>query len=278
MNANRFGFFGRTFLVISACVLIAAQTGRTAVPVPGGATIEKVDFERHIMGLFSKMGCNSGSCHGSFQGKNGFRLSLFGYDPERDINALTRDNLGRRIDPVRPEQSLLMLKATGAVLHDGGARFGKDSWQYQAFREWIEAGAVRNRGSGEISQLTIAPAEYAFRKPGETGQLTVTAKFADGSEENVTPFCDFRIQDDSVAEVNAMGQVTSRQAGDTAIAVLYRGKVHAVRVLVPVVARAGFEYPQVPENNDIDRHVFAKLRRLNMVPSDLAAERLLKMF
>jgi Protein of unknown function (DUF1549)/Protein of unknown function (DUF1553) len=263
--------FSRSLLPL-ALVVASSQASMAAVDVPGAGVIEKIDFERHIMGLFSKMGCNSGSCHGSFQGKNGFRLSLFGYDPERDIHALTRDNLGRRLDPVNPEQSLLLLKATGAVLHEGGARFAKDSWQYRTFREWIENGAQRQPGSGDIRQLTIAPAEYAFRKPGETGQLTVTARFADGTEENITPFCDFRIQDDAVAEVSSTGQVTSRRAGDTAIAVLYRGKVNAVRVLVPFESPPGFQFPKLAENNFIDQLVFAKLKRLNMVPSELGSD------
>src|SRR5262249_29960221 len=142
---------------------------------------------------------------------------------------------------------------TGAVLHEGGARFARDSWPYRTFREWIENGAKRQAGNGEITQLTITPPEYAFRKPGESGQLIVTAKFADGTEENITPFCDFRIQDDAVADVSPTGKITSRRAGDTAIAVLYRGKVNAVRVLVPLDAPAGFAYPKVAENNYVDK-------------------------
>lgn len=272
MNTTHFAWLCRSAVVAAAFLFAFRETARAGVDVPGAGTIQNVDFERHMMGLFSKLGCNAGSCHGSFQGKNGFRLSLFGYDPERDFNALTRDNLGRRIDPVNPENSLLLLKATGAALHEGGARFSKTSWQYQVFLEWIRAGARRRPGSGDIERMTITPSEYSFRKPGETGQLQVTAKFADGSEENVTPFCDFRVQDDAVAEVSPMGQVASLRAGDTSITVLYRGKVHAVRVLVPLEASAGFQYPKVPENNYVDRHVFAKLRRLNMVPSDLSSD------
>src|SRR3954463_13820952 len=101
---------------------------------------EPVDFERHVMGLFGRAGCNSGSCHGSFQGQGGFRLSLFGYDPEKDYYAVSRGALGRRIDTTDPDRSLLLLKATGQVQHGGGARFGKDSWQYQLFRQWIALG------------------------------------------------------------------------------------------------------------------------------------------
>jgi Protein of unknown function (DUF1549) len=272
MKTTHFAWRRRSVLVAVVCAVSLCGTAHAGVDVPGAGTIQKIDFERHLMGLFSKLGCNSGSCHGSFQGKNGFRLSLFGYDPERDFNALTRDNLGRRIDPVNPENSLLLLKATGAVAHEGGARFAKDSWQHQIFLEWLRAGAKWSPGSGEITRLTITPAEYSFHKPGEIGQLQVFAKFADGTEENVTPFCDFRVQDDAIAEVSPMGRVTALRAGDTSVTVLYRGKVHAVRVLAPLEAPAGFQYPKVSENNYVDQHVFAKLRRLNMTPSDLSSD------
>ena len=100
------------------------------------------------MGLFGKAGCNNGSCHGSFQGKGGFRLSLFGYDPAKDFNTLTRDVMGRRIDPVEPDKSLLLLKATGQVPHEGGVRVAPDSWQFAVLRAWVvgrHAVAARQR-------------------------------------------------------------------------------------------------------------------------------------
>src|SRR5437899_9027118 len=127
----------------SAILLLAGLVGpaRTAraepVAVPNAAAVEPVDFERHVAPLFGKMGCNAGSCHGSFQGKGGLYLSLFGYSAEKDYLSFTRDGLGRRIDPVAPDQSLLLLKATGQVSHGGGKRFDLDSWQYRIFREWI---------------------------------------------------------------------------------------------------------------------------------------------
>src|SRR5207249_543013 len=103
--------------------LFTASAASAAIPLPDRSSLEQVDFERHIMGLLGRMGCNSGSCHGSFQGKGGFRLSLFGYEPEKDHAALGRDVLGRRINPVDPDRSLLLLKATGQVAHGGGQRF-----------------------------------------------------------------------------------------------------------------------------------------------------------
>src|SRR3954452_17383458 len=124
-----------------------------AVNLPGDKKLEKVDFERHIMGLLGRAGCNSGSCHGSFQGKGGFRLSLFGYEPEKDFIAVTRDSLARRVNPGNPDGSLLLLKATGQVEHGGGMRFGKESWQYQIIREWIASGASWTPGSGDVKAV-----------------------------------------------------------------------------------------------------------------------------
>jgi hypothetical protein len=252
--------------------LALAAPAPAAVLLPNQGTVQQVDFERHVMGLFGRMGCNSGSCHGSFQGKGGFRLSLFGYDPEKDYASLTRDVLGRRVDPVDPDRSLLLLKATGQVSHGGGRRFGRDSWQYRLFRQWIADGARRTRGSGAVEAVTVTPAEYAFRGPGETGRLQVRARFADGTEEDITPFCEFRTNDDAIADVSPLGEVAARRPGDTAVVVSYRGQVLPVRVLVPREAPPGFRYPDVPTANFIDREVFAKLRRLNLVPSDLSGD------
>ena len=251
---------------------VAAAPARADVQIAGGGVVQKVDFERHIMGLFGRMGCNSGSCHGSFQGKGGLRLSLFGYDPEKDYLALTRDLEGRRLNLADPDSSLLLLKATGQVEHGGQKRFGKDTWAYRLFREWIAAGAPWHKGSGDIASVAVNPPEYAFAKPGLTGQLQVEATFSDGSKENITPLCDFRTNDDTVVEVNPLGQIKALQPGDTAVIVSYRGTVTPVRVLAPMEAAADFHYPNVPEVNDLDREVFAKLRRLNMVPSDLSGD------
>jgi hypothetical protein len=269
MSLARFTAVG--FLTLSVA-LVAPATASAAVTLPGDNTVEKVDFERHIMGLFGRMGCNSGSCHGSFQGKGGLRLSLFGYDPQIDYAAITREALGRRVNPVDPDRSLLLLKATGQELHGGGKRFDVDSWQYRLLREWIATGLAWQKGSGTVASITISPTEQAFTKAGETAALTVKARFADGTEANITPLCEFRTNNDAVAEVSPLGEVKGLQAGDTAIVVIYRGSVLPVRVLVPREAPAGFRYPDVPTVNYIDDKVGAKLRRLNIVPSELAGD------
>ncbi len=261
-----------TRLALAVLLFCIAVPVHAAVPLPDGRQLENVDFERHVMGLFGRTGCNGGSCHGSFQGKGGFRLSLFGFEPDKDFDAVTRGSLGRRINVGDPDGSLLLLKATGQVAHEGGRRFGKDSWQYQVFRAWIAGGAKWDRGGGEVKQIVLTPPELAFPKAGAAQQLRVQARFADGSATDITPFCDFRTNDDAVAEVTSLGHVKSLRPGSTAIIVSYRGNVLPVRVMVPMELPAGFQYPKVAQNNYVDREVFAKLRQLNMVPSDLSTD------
>lgn len=259
----------RLVYALAACAVLPAAA-RADVQLPTGGTLKQVDFERHVMGLLSKAGCNAGSCHGSFQGKNGFRLSLFGYEPSMDHAALTRDNLGRRVNLVKPDESLMLLKGAGIVAHDGSVRFGKDGWVYNVLREWVRTGAKWTPGSGAIAKLSITPGDFAVLANDKPLQLKITANFADGTTEDITPFCDFRISDDAIASVSPLGLLTPRQPGDAGLTVLYRGSVQAIRVLVPAPGTG--RYPTVPEVNFIDREVFAKLKLLNMVPSDLASD------
>src|SRR5439155_4388000 len=188
----------RTAVLAFVVGLLHAPAASASVPLPGNKVVDKVDFERHVMGLFGRMGCNGGSCHGSFQGKGGFRLSLFGYEPEKDYFAVTREGLARRVTASDPDNSLLLLKATGQVEHGGAVRFAKDTWQYRVFREWILDGARWSKGSGDVKKITITPPEYAFKKPDESVALKVTATFGDGSDADITAFCDYRTNDDAV--------------------------------------------------------------------------------
>lgn len=258
--------------IVPALLLLGACRADAAVTLPGGKTLDNVDFERHIMGILGRTGCNGGGCHGSFQGKGGFRLSLFGYEPEKDYIAITRDSLARRVNPVDPDSSLLLLKATGQVSHGGGMRFGKGGWEYQILRDWITRGAPASNGSGAVKGVAVTPAEVAFGKAGESRQLLVKARFTDGSESDITTFCEFRTNDDAVAEVSNLGQVASLRPGSTAIVVSYRGNVIAVPILIPMQLPAGFTYVKPAEVNYVDREVFARLKKLNMVPSDLSGD------
>jgi hypothetical protein len=260
MPASRITRLGRHLAVLTVLSVLFVLS-------PSATAAHPVDFERHLMGLFGRMGCNAASCHGSFQGKGGFRLSLFGYDPQMDYLALTRDVLGRRINPVDPDQSLILLKATGQIDHGGGRRFDRDSWQYHMIRDWIVQGATWHPGSGTITGLAISPPECAFPRSGQKMSLRVKARFTDGTDEDVTSLCEFRVNDDGVASVTPEGEVKGVRAGDTVVVVSYRGQVKPVRVLVSREVPPGFQYPNLPETNYIDREVVAKLRRLNIVPS-----------
>jgi hypothetical protein len=270
-------------LLAAGVLAFVASPARAEILLPGGAAIQKVDFERHVMGVLGRFGCNSGSCHGSFQGKGGMRLSLFGYDPEKDYLAFTRDVEARRINLSNPDASLLLLKATGQVEHGGQVRFSKNSWAYQILRQWIAEGAEWRKGSGDIASIAVNPPEYAFAplptlppRVGEggvgVGQLQVEATFSDGTKENITPLCDFRTNDDATVQVTPLGAIKAMQPGDTAVIVSYRGNVLPVRVLAPLEAPPDFHYPALPEINYVDHEVFAKLRRLNIVPSELSSD------
>src|SRR5437899_3298532 len=127
----------RAFLIPGILLLGPSVAQAEPVRLPDGKEIRQVDFERHVAGLLGKLGCSAGACHGSFQGKGGFRLSLFGHNPERDYTALTRDMSGRRVNVADPEHSLVLLKASGQISHGGGKRFAAGSWPYQVLRSWI---------------------------------------------------------------------------------------------------------------------------------------------
>jgi hypothetical protein len=264
-----------TFRAFTAAAFLFTMGSASAAPVslPDGSKIEQVDFERHVQGLLGRLGCNSGACHGSFQGKGGLYLSLFGYSPEKDYFSFTRDFMGRRVSVANPDESLILQKATGQTPHGGGKRMDKGSWQYNVIREWIANGATWQPGSGNVKRMEVTPSEHLLAKPGASGRFKVTVEFADGTKEDMTSFSEFRVNDDYVAELTAtVGEVKSIRPGDTAVVISYRGNVHSARALVKVPAPAGFTYPQVPAINFIDREVFAKLKMLNVVPSDLSSD------
>jgi hypothetical protein len=272
------GCHGQNLSAISRFPLVAlvgclwAGPAPGQVTLPGGRRLDQVDFERHVMGVLGRAGCNAASCHGSFQGKGGFRLSLFGHEPGKDHLAVAREAMGRRVNPADPDRSLLLLKPTGQVRHGGGVRFATGSWEYRVLRGWIAGGAARNRGAGQVAVLSLSEDEVAFARAGEERPVKVTARYPDGGREDVTPFCDFRTNDDAVAVVSNLGLVKALRPGSTAVVVTYLGNVRPLRVLVPAASPPGFRYPDVPERNYIDREVFARLRRLNVVPSELCGD------
>jgi hypothetical protein len=254
---------------VGLLVLLGARPswGDKVEPVclPDGSVLPGVDFDRHVASLFGRLGCNAGACHGSFQGRGGLNLSLFGYDPVHDYQALTRDALGRRVDVLDPDRSLLLLKATGQVPHEGGQRFAVGSWEYRVIRAWVAAGARRNPELAAAERIEVRPREVNLGRPGDSARLSVVARFTDGTEADVTAFCDVRAKDDAVAEVTPTGDVRGLRPGDTAIVASYHGLLASARAAVP--SGRAVVIPDVPESDFIDREVFAKLRSLGIAPS-----------
>ena len=187
-------------------------------------------------------------------------MSLFGYSPELDYTALTRDGLGRHVNRADPEHSLLLLKPSMRTRHQGGRRFGEDSWSYQVIRAWIAQGAKQRRGDGAIKRLDIQPREHRFAGPGESMALRVIAEFADGSREDVTPFCLFRAKDDYIAEAAPDGLVRGLHRGDTAIIIAYGGNLATARVPGAGPRRARFRLSERP------RKQFHRPRGLRQTP------------
>jgi hypothetical protein len=248
----------------------SSATGAGPVALPDGSSLRAVEFDRHVAPLFGRLGCNAGSCHGSFQGRGGLSLSLFGHDPARDHRALTREAGGRRVNVLDPDASLLVLKPTGLVPHEGGRRFAVGSWEYRVIRAWVAAGATRDPALPGVERVEVRPDALNLGRPGGSARVGVVARFADGSEADVTPFCDLRVRDEAVAAVGADGEVRGLRAGDTALIASYAGQLASARVAVPTGRVVSV--PEVPPSDFVDREVFARLRDLGVTPSGPAGD------
>lgn len=230
------------------------------------------DFRRHVLPVMGRLGCNGRACHGSFQGRGGFRLSLFGYDFAADHEALTGGD-EPRANVKDPAASLILQKPTLAIDHEGGKRMDDGSWQYNILRRWIEAGAPGVKpDEAEFESLDVEPHEIVSQSAGAGPQLRVVARWSDGSREDVTQLCRFRSNDESIATIDEDGKVTVAGKGDTDVVAFYDNGVVTVPIIAPVTDLVGDRYPQVPAPTMIDELVVAKLRKLGIVPSDLASD------
>lgn len=255
-------------LPLRAAEILPAANQRFANADPTAAP----SFQRHVLPLLGRLGCNGRACHGSFQGQGGFRLSLFGYDFQSDLAAL-RGGEAPRVNVSDPAASLLLRKALQTERHKGGQRFKPDGWEHRLLLRWVQAGAPGVKtGDPEFASLEIEPRELVFAKIGQTAQLKVLARWADGSREDVTPLCRFRSNDEACTTVSEGGLVTATGPGDTDAVAFYDNGVATVAVLLPVSERTGPRYPNVPTPTRIDELVVAKLRKLGIVPADLCTD------
>jgi hypothetical protein len=268
-------------LVLSAAVpTIAADVIRPAderfappdVQVNPQEDQEVPDFRRHVLPLLGRLGCNGRTCHGSFQGQGGFRLSLFGYDFAADHAALVVGD-APRADVTDPAESLMLYKPTHPDEHGGGKRFQVGGWEHRLIRRWIASGARGvEDGDPEFVRLEVTPREVIFSGDGERMPLRVVAHWSDGSAEDVTPLCRYQSNDEAIATVDADGVVTGRGRGDTHVVACYDNGVAVAQVLRPVSDAVGPAYPDVPTPTTIDALVVAKLRKLGIVPSEVCSD------
>ncbi|MEO6809243.1 MAG: DUF1549 and DUF1553 domain-containing protein, partial [Isosphaeraceae bacterium] len=271
-----------TLAAIAASVLLAATVSPASAdadalvrPVSERFAVPEVkevpDFQRHVLPLMGRLGCNGRACHGSFQGQGGFQLSLFGYDFKMDHDALLKKDSGR-VDPEAADLSKVLQKPTLTIPHKGGKRMELDSWQYQVLFHWIDGGAKGVTEASHFERLEVTPAEIVFQREGETVPLHVIAHWADGTREDVTCITRFRTNNESIAEIDENGVVTSKGQGDTHVVAFYDNGVAATQVILPVSDRVGPTYPDVPTPTKIDELVVAKLRKLGIVPSELCTD------
>src|SRR5579864_155689 len=253
--------------------ITATANGRSAtatVRVKDWQTPYTWSFRNDVIPVMTKIGCNQGACHGALAGKNGFKLTLRGYDPDVDYDTLTRQSDGRRVDLEEPARSLMLLKPTMTIPHGGGRRFDTKSLEYKVLSGWIAEGTPRPRDDdAQVTALEVFPAA-ARLAPGAEQQLVVRARYSDGQVRDVTRWVKFSSSDEGVASVDDLGHVKMNGSGEAAITLWYSSRVLYSRVSVPYPNKVDAAvYSKFPRKNYIDDLVIDKLKTVNIAPSPL---------
>jgi hypothetical protein len=247
---------------------MGSDSAKAEVVVSGIAKEFDWSFRNHVQPVLAKFGCSSGACHGAAAGKNGFKLSLRGYDDEGDFIALTRNSMGRRIIPSDPGRSLLVLKPSGTIPHKGGQKFTTDSLEYKVLTEWIAAGTPGPKTNDtRIARIEILPANVTL-KPGMTQQILVRAHFNDGHSEDVTRWAKYTSADQTVSTIEENGQVKVVGYGEGAVTAWYLSRLAIATVSVPYDFKTpNRTFAKAPKRNFIDALALEKLQSLNIPPS-----------
>ena len=237
------------------------------VPLPCRGA-DSPEFAVDVMALLSKSGCNAGTCHGNLNGKGGFKLSLRGEDALFDHHALVHASRGRRINSTAPRQSLFLQKATGQLAHRGGMRFKVGSESYKTLLAWLEAGAKGpSSHAPHVTKLDVAPSQVIQFDPAQSVSVHVTAHYSDGTIETVTNRACYELSNLN-ADVDSRGTVSRKQFGETTLVVRYLQQQVAVPIAF-LAANEDFRWNNPAVHNVIDTHVFNKLRRMRMNPSEI---------
>ena len=258
---------------ITILVSVLALAAGMALPTRAATAEEsRVNFLRDVMPILNYTGCTAGACHGSAKGKNGFKLSLRGYDAEFDYRALLFEVSGRRFNRAVPEASLMLAKPTMRVPHEGGLRFDEESSYFDTIVEWISQGApYGNSDTDAVVKLEVEPTEMLLTEPGQKQSLKVTAHYGDGSTRDVSKMAVVESNSTSTAKIEEGAVVLGERIGEAALMVRYEGKFTTVPLTVLNPA-PGFEWNQLPQHNYIDEQIDAKLKRLKIRPSPAAED------
>ena len=245
------------------------QSVEIPVKVESAKTEQEISFRLDVMPIFMRNGCNSGGCHGSSRGKDGFMLSLFGYDPVGDYQRITRQQVGRRINLGTPDASMLVTKCIGEAPHTGGKVFTKDSENCQAFIRWIEAGARDDAaGIAEATSLEILPKQILLESPGQKFQVTVRAHYSDGTDRDVTKLALFLSSNDGSAKIDKEGLITTGQRGEAFVMARFHTFTVGTQVII-IPRKLESTKPKTEEWNYVDQYVNAKLDKLRIFPSPI---------
>ena len=228
-------------------------------------------FRNDVIPAFSQASCNTGACHGTPTGKGGFKLSLRGYLPDQDYLALTREAGGRRINPIAADTSMILRKPLGEIPHEGGLRLGRHSKSFEYLHDWIAEGAKDDPAAPAALKLEILPGARVLNAPAKTQQTVAVVHYADGTVRDVTPLCYYNASNPEIAEVDADGHVAFKSRGEVAIIAHYHNLVANVR-LTHLVDVPGFKTAEVPQDNVIDKAVYAKLNRMRIAPSEVCSD------
>ena len=251
---------------------IGGLTARAPIEVKDGLKDRAVSFRQDVMPVFMRAGCNQGGCHGAARGKDGFRLSLFGMDPDGDYIRLTREMVGRRINLAIPEESTLIEKCVGKVPHSGNKLYEADSAYNKTILEWITNGAKDDPATiAKVTGIDIYPKQIVLEGPGATQQISVRATYSDGTDRDVTSLALFMSNNDPVAAISKDGLVKSADRG--AAFLLARFNVFSITAQVIVIPKGlVYQRPKTEEFNYIDTAVNERLHRLRITPSMLCTD------
>jgi len=249
---------------------VDGQEVKATVRVVDGDRFLPTTFEKDVVPILARAGCNSGPCHGKSRGQNGFQLSLLGFDADFDYSALTQEGRGRRIIPAAPEHSLLLRKGSGQMPHGGGRPLKPGDGHYETLSRWIAAGTPRTPSeTPALVRISVEPSERILT-PGTEVQFVVTAHFADGSTSDVTHLAMYQSNESVIAAVSADGRVKAGPLpGEAAIMARYMEKFAVCNILIPLPGHVPAEvYAKLPRHNFVDELVWDKLQRLGITPSE----------